>query len=350
MEKLNPTIFKLKAEIITPIHIDNWEVYDRLGYFVFDNWNVIQIVDRKWLVDCAKKDYSLFQQIILSIEKGNFVKLENLKYEFYEKYFEKNYVLKEIKIWNQTLNYLIMEWNKNNGWEIKRFISNKFWDIIISWSTLKGVFKTMFLFDKLNEVENKYYKKQAFELKDIDNSDKVKNIFSFIEFSDIKLNNFELKINKVLSHNKPKKRWNKILRWPEQILEMLVKGSFEIEINDLNWYFSKEKIEKMIKNYSTDIIAREENIVDNIWVWLNTDIINLLDDYTNKWKYPVKIWMFKKSLSYKIFWEDMIEDLNKIKWKEWLVKSRKLWVGDKTLYTDENQNPIWWISLEIDNE
>jgi len=348
MEKLNPKSFKLRAEIITPIHIDNWEVYDRLDYFVFDGRDVIQIVDRKWLIDCANLDKNLFNKIIKSIEEGNFNKLESLKVEFYDKYFEVDkYLIKETFIWKQALNHLVLEWNKNNIWEIKRFISSKFWDLIIPWSTLKWLFKTMFLFNKLWELNKKYYKEQADELEQISKSDKVKNIFSFIEFEDVKLNNFKLKISKVLSYNKPKKKWNKALRWITQVLELLVKWTFEIEIKDLNWVFSKEKIENMVKNYSTDIIAREEQIVENIKWWLNTNIIEMLDEHMSKWKYPVKIWMFKKSLAYKIFWEEMIENLNKIQWKEWLTKSKKLWVGDKTLYTDENQNPIWWISLEV---
>ena len=205
----------------------------------------------------------------------------------------------------------------------------------------------MFLFNELWKLEKKNYKQQAKELEQIDKSDKLKKLFSLIEFEDVKVSNANLEIMNVLSHNKPKRKGDKIRKWPDQVLEMLIKWEFQIKINDLQWFFSKQEIESMIKDYSTYLIAREEQIVENIKWWLTTDIIEILDDYMSSWKYPVKIWMFKKSLAYKIFWEEMLEYLNKIEWKRWLELSRKWWIWDKTLYTDENYNPIWWISLEI---
>ena len=347
MEQLKSKTFKINAEIITPIHIDNNKIYDRLDYFIFEWWDEIQIVDRKWLYDCASKDINLFNQIISSIEKQDFVELENLKIDFYEKYFDsKKYLIKEIKVWSQSLKYLILGWNNNNIWEVKQF--SKFWikkEITIPWSTLKGIFRTMFLFQELNKLEKEDYKKQSNKLEAIDKAPSNKLFFSFIEFSDVKVNNYDLKIDKIISNNKPKKKWNTPQRWPDQILELLVKWNFEIEIKDLKWVLSKEILENLIKNYSTDIVAREEQILEHIWIWLKTNLIDNLDNYINDWKYPIKIWMFKKSLAYKIFWEDMIEDLNKIQWKDWLEQARKLWIWDKTLYTDENNTPVWWITL-----
>jgi len=82
MKKLNPKIIKIKAKILTPIHIDNSEILDRMDYFCFDWWDVIQILDRKWLNFCAEKDMELFNNIIKNIELGNFLEVENFKKYF----------------------------------------------------------------------------------------------------------------------------------------------------------------------------------------------------------------------------------------------------------------------------
>ena len=105
----------------------------------------------------------------------------------------------------------------------------------------------------------------------------------------------------------------------------------------------------MLKNYSKKVIEREKHILNNLGLYdLHKDFIVKLNDYLSNWKYPIKIWMFKKSLAYKIFWEDMINELNKRQWNNWSQTSRKWWVWDKTLYVDENKNLIWWIVCEFD--
>lgn len=405
MQKLNPKSFKLKAEIITPIHIDNWEIYDRLDYFVFDGWDVIQIVDRKWLVDCSKKgevwwdiqmnsDESLFEKIIKSVEKGDFVELEDLKAEFYEKYFDKSYVLEEIPISKEALKHLTMNdkdysisknWIRWNLGEIKRFIRNKFWDVIIPWSTLKWLFRTMFLMWEKKEWN---YITEAEKRKNLDKkNEEIKKAFSFIQFEDVVVKNPKLEI-----------QWIKLATETGSIplpVEVLIWWEIEIKINYDESLFKDLDIERLLKDYSFEVIWREERILDNFENF-NTDLLDKLDSFYEKWNYPVKIWMYKKSLAYKIFWEEELEgiyeklvnlfkqkwsiDFKKIyfdwnlekfgfksKWKkqwwevfkDWFLKNRrnkptkvvwqKLWIWDKSFYIDENQNPIWWISLEIDN-
>jgi CRISPR/Cas system CSM-associated protein Csm5 (group 7 of RAMP superfamily) len=423
MPKLKLKSFKLKAEIITPIHIDNGEVYDRLDYFVFDWWDVVQIVDRKWLNICAEKNVSLFNNIISSIEEWNFIELENFKAEFYEKYFDKSFLIKEISIKQQALKHLTMEdkdystyknWIRWNLGEIKRFIKNKFWDVIIPWSTLKWLFRTIFLMLKKS---NWYSLKEVKKLEDLDKA--IKKDFSFIQFEDVIVKNPKLEI-----------QWIKLAmeNWDIPLpVEVLTWWEFEIKVNYDENYFKDLDLKKLLRNYSFEIVWREKRILDRFENF-KTDLLNKFDEYYENDKYPIKIWMFKKSLSYKIFWKEELDDVYKkmVKLinevhssikdefnlanknrvinlirnridksnlegfyktnKLWLfgfkeiysfkkfisntikekfdkkqelyvltfekpskVVWQKLWIGDKSLYIDENQNPIWWISLEIIN-
>ncbi len=364
MDTLSPKKIRIKVRNLTPMHIHNNEILDRMDYFTFEWWDVIQIFDRKWLNFCAKKDRWLFDEIIENIETWDFITLEDNKYEFYEKFWDefiKQYWIKnEIKIWEKASNLINQNndysTNKNqnwNQWEIKRF--SRFWlnkELFIPWSTLKGIFRTIFLNDEIKKL-NWYYKDQAKLLEKFENEDLFKkDLFAFLQFEDAKIINSKIEIQQINSKNKPVKQWQAPKKGISQILELVVWCEFEIIINDLQWQIDIEKLKIMIKDYSTSLIAREEQIINNI----NFDdkIIDDLDKNYNKDIFPIKIWMFKKSLSYKLFWEDMISELNKnFIWEKWLKESRKLWIWDKMLYIDEDNNPIWWILLSdieiIDN-
>ncbi len=346
--KLNSKIIKIKAQIISPIHIDNWEVLDRLDYFCFYSWDEIQVLDRKWLNFCAEKDLDLFKKIIFSIENWDFKSLENLKQDFYENYIEdfleKYEVKEEINIWDQAKNYILQDWNKNNVWEIKRF--SRFWinkEIFIPWSSLKGIFRTIFLFEELNKINWFNYKDKARKLENINKNENFKKeLFAFLQFEDVKIENQELEIQEISMIQKPKKFW-KSKKWVPQILETVIAWNFEIIIKDLKWQIDINNLKKLIENYSNILVAREEKLFDNTKI--SYDFLDILDEKYNSWIFPIKIWMHKKSGAYKIFWEELLEEVYKKTWKDWLKESRRLWVWDKTIYLDENNNPVWWIWL-----
>jgi len=397
MPKLDFEKINFKWEIITPIHIWSGENWDRLDYFLVNEWEKkAKIVDRRWLNICAKKDKNLFQNIVSSIEKWDFVLLEELKSKFYEKYFDKSLTLQEISISQQAFDHLAMKdkdysnfnksWIRWNLWEIKKFSFNKFWDLIIPWSTLKGLFRTMFLLSQ--KRWNGDYISEIWNLEKTDNSWKEK--FSFIQFEDVLLKSPKIEI-----------RWLKLFTERGNIpiiSQVLTWWEFEIIINYDKNYFKDVDFENLLKNYSFEVIWREERILDN-FDDLETDLFNKLANLANNKKYPVKMWMYKKSLTYKIFWEEELNDIyqklidlfenlkikrfsdenfrsfynkNKLykfwfKWnkkfewwevfRNWVLRNRKqkptkvvgqkLWIWDKSFYIDENQNPIWWISLEL---
>jgi len=331
MQKLEPRNIKLHAKIITPIHIDNGEVLDRMDYFTFTWWEEIQVLDRKWLVECAKKDKTLFSEIIQSIEKWNFNKLEKLKANFYGKYgndfITKFWVKEEIKLWNKAKDYVIRTWNKNNNWEVKRF--SRFWlekELFIPWSTLKWIFRTIYLFDEI--VQWKNYKEEVRIIDNVEKDDKFKKeLFAFLLFEDVNINNLSenLEIQEISSKNKDPREWQAPKKWINQVLEVLIWWDFEINISDLNSKIDNKKLIGMLEKYSNALISREEQILDNIW--FKNDFIKSLKKELENSYFPIKIWMFKKSLSYKLFWEEMIDELNmNFEWKEWLKEAQEKWI------------------------
>lgn len=358
--KLQPKVIKLHAKIITPIHIDNWEVLDRMDYFLLDEeWWELQLLNRKWLNFCAKKDPKLFKEIINCIEKWLFLKLEDLKIEFYNnyinKFIEEYWIDDEIKVLEKAKESLLQnnDYSTNanqkwNQWFIKRF--SRFWldkELYIPWSTLKWILRTIFLLDEIKKWEN--YKKEAFRLEKLDNSDDFKKeLFAFLQLDDVNINNLQdsLEIQEINSKNKPPKGWQEAKDWISQVMEVVNWWEFEIKLIDSKWKIDINELKNKIQNYSNVLISREEQILDNIS--FKNDFINILDWYYKDWYLPIKIWMDKKSLSYKLFWEEMIEELNKnFKWNNWLRESRKKWIWDKMIYIDESENPIWWIAIKI---
>ena len=348
MQKLDPKVIKIHAKIITPIHIDNWEVLDRMDYFFLsEEWNELQLVDKKWLVDCAKKDKDLFTKIIQSIEYWKFNELEELKESYYNADIW-DFVLDEITVWEKAKENLLQIWNKNNNWEIKRF--SRFWldkELFIPWSTLKGIFRTIFLFGEINNKIN--YKIEATRIESLEKDDRFKkDLFAFLQFEDVNIDKLSeyIEIQEINSKNKPPREWQPPKIWIPQVLEVINNWNFEINITDLKWQIDLNELNKKIEKYSNILVAREEQILDNIW--FRNDFIDKLDEYYNDWYYPIKIWMFKKSLSYKLFWEEMIQELNmNFKWKDWLKEAQKKWIWDKMIYLDESQNPVWWIAIKI---
>jgi len=352
MQQLEPKNIKLHAKIITPIHINNGEILDRMDYFTFTWWEEIQVLDRKWLVECGKKDKILFTKIIQSIEKWNFNKLEKLKANFYGKYgndfITKFWVKEEIRLWNKAKDYLLQTWNKNNNWEIKRF--SRFWlekELFIPWSTLKWIFRTIYLFDEI--VQWKNYKEEVKKIDNFEKDDKFKKeLFAFLQFKDVNIKNLNenLEIQEINSKSKPPRFWQPPKKWISQVLEVLKSWVFEIDLLDSKWQIDINDLKRKIKKYSNTLLAREKQILGNIW--FTNEFIDILDEYYKDWYFPIKIWMFKKSLSYKLFWEEMIDELNRtFKWKEWLKEAQKKWIWDKMIYLDESQNPIWWIALKF---
>ncbi len=348
--------YTIKASIKTTMHISSQEEYDRMDYFIFEDW--LQIVNQTWLEDLSKQDEKLFKDILKSIEEGNFKKLEELKSTYYDKYFDADkFELEDIDIWEKAKESLKNTWWKNNQWIIKKQFQNKFTqEAMIPWSTLKWLFRSIYFFDKYWKDYEKH--KKDFKLwKIIENSKENKEYFSNLYFEDVNIKNQEKSIQYIIWTNKTsQKTWEN--KWIPLVVETIKQWDFNIDITNFfkdknhNLDFDVISFSQAIKDYSNIMIKREKQILDNIWI--KSDFIDELNKLYDEWKYPIKIWMFKKSLSYKLYWEDILEDLvytqyNRKIWKKTMddKKARNFWVWDKSIYLDENENPMWWIVLEF---
>jgi len=363
MQKLNFKQIKFKAKVITPIHIWSGQVWDRLDYFIFEWWEEVQIVKRQWLNHCASEDPDLFQKILKSIEKGDFVELENLKRKYYDKYFDPDkFLIEEIPISEEAMKHLTMQdknysnfnkqWFRWNLWEVKRFSFNKFWKLIIPWSTLKGFFRTMFLMDLVNQEWLKYndiknnVKKNNERFFDFFvftwkwNFNALKDPLAWISLEDIELNNSikrEIRLIKIRVTNKKTKKVSFI----PVVCEMITEGEFDIILDYSDLYqknarnsFDLDNMKYILSDYSKEIKKREKINIENVlrkgkFSYINFDFLDWDTDNS-----LVKIWQFKREYTYKIYWNP---------------KHKKLAHID-SFYIDESGNPVWWISLEILNK
>jgi len=345
----------VKAEIMSPIHIRSGDEYDRLDYFFFDWWESLQLVDQKWLENLSTKDEQLFNNVLSVIKQWNFREIENCKMNYYEDFLDETYIKWNIDISEKASKQLLMKGGKNNQWIIKKQFQNKFtWESIIPGSTLKWIIRTIFLCYKMQELNWTDCRRQERELKTYDNKI-LKELFKNIYLEDVLVEDSVKNIQYVQWVNKRTESTWQVKGIPMSI-ESIVKGKFDINITNFfkdkshSLAIDKTKLLEMIKFYSKLVISREEQILENIGI--HTDYIDELNWLYNQWKYPIKIGMFKKSITYKIFWEDMIEDIyyydtQKHKNIMDLNKARKLWVWDKSIYLDENNTPVWWIVLSF---
>ena len=353
----NIPTYTIKATIKTPIHIWSGEEYDRLDYFTFED--VLQIVDQKWLEDSSKKDEKLFEDILKSIKKWDFKMLEQLKDKYYDNFFDPDkFEIENIDIEKNAYKSLIQDrqynqkWVRGNQWIIKKYFADKFTKkAMIPWSTLKWLFRSIYFFDKYwND-----YKKYKESGKDIENDVKNNKYFSNLYFEDVEIINHKKSIQQIIWVNAKKGDWEN--KWIPLVVETVKEGYFNIDIinffkdKDHNLDFDYEEFKEYIKSYSNIIITREEQILSNIWI--KSEFIDELNDLYDNWKYPIKIWMFKKSLAYKLYWEEILDNFvykyNSKIWKKVMdiKQSKKLWIWDKSIYLDENENPMWWIILEF---
>ncbi|MBS8121719.1 RAMP superfamily CRISPR-associated protein [Candidatus Vampirococcus lugosii] len=334
---------KISCSILSSININNGELYERFDFFI--RGNELLVVNNNWLEKIDNKEK--FNDVLNCIQFGDFKRLEIIKDKIDISNFE---IIERIEIKKEAIKVLQNAKEKNNQGQIKKFIYDKFTNTpIIPGSTLKGIFRTVFLYDKLyndySNIENKEYINSL--NKQLDNE-----LFNFIGFNDVKIKNYEKYIQKILGVNKKANTGKEHGIW--QILESINSGEFDIEIdiypNEKNISLGDDFIQK-IKDYSNILITREEQILDNIGIRI--DFIDKLNDLYDQGKYPIKIGMFKKSLSYKIFWEEILEDhIYKFNHRKGLKimdhkSSRTFGVGDKSIYLDENGNPVGWLLLEF---
>jgi hypothetical protein len=68
-------------------------------------------------------------------------------------------------------------------------------------------------------------------------------------------------------------------------------------------------LSNILKQYSNLLVDREEYLMHTISCKIKTDFISQLREYIKQGKFPIKIGMYKKSLTYKIRRKQMLATL-----------------------------------------
>ena len=181
-------------------------------------------------------------------------------------------------------------------------------------------------------------------------SDFDEDLFKWIAVADIPIQNAEFLIQGFSGRANPAPQGRSPKKSITTYVQSVVKGTFEIPIivQDHQYAQTQEfisRFEEILGLYSDILIQREEQIISNIRY--ETDFIEELSERVDENIYPIKLWISKKSLTYKLEREKQIQELNTIKGPERLKEARRRGIGDKVLYVAEDQQPVGWIVLQV---
>lgn len=358
---------QIHAEVLTPICIGNGRERDGLEFFIDEAAKKFCLIDTNWIQKALVEKESEYLNILGIIKQGDFKRLSEIKRTLWKDFFE---VLQEWAIMPLAFKKLWQMGNSSNQGIVKQYITNPFTNQpILPGSTIKGILRTAYLFarvgygeDRISLGENRGFNPlkvtNQSDVDEIENENKfnkdVDDLFKWIACEDMPWDQSQTVVQTFQSKQKERTfspRWfnNKVKDWISLTVASLSKGEWTIKISELPNKIRKGEtlsdIQEWIKDYSELMIERESHLFDG--VNLNSQFINQLREYRDEGKYPIKVWMYKKSLTYKIWWEEMCEML-KLTGKERKKQALKIWVGDKTIYIDENGNPVGRILLSFE--
>lgn len=359
---------KIHAEVVTPLCVGNGRDRDGLDFFIDESSKKFCLIEANWIQKALKERESEYLKILDVIKSGDFKKLSETKRALWKDFFE---VLQEWHLAPLALKKLGQMGNSSNKGIVKQYITNPITNQpILPGSTIKGILRTAYLFarvwygdDKISLGENRgFYPSLSVSnqraVKEIEAENKpdqeIDELFKWIACEDMTWYQSQTIVQTFQSKQKErtfsrKGPNNKVKNWISLMVASLSKGEWTINLTELPnkqwWGEALSDIQEWIKDYSEILISREEHLFDGIK--LNSNFINQLRDYRDEGKYPIKIWLYKKSLTYKLRWEEMCEMLKQTR-KDFSKIALKIWVGDKTIYIDENGNPVGRILLSFE--
>lgn len=358
---------KINAEIISPICLWNGKEWDWLDFFIDEDNGTFCLVDQNWIERAIEENMVNSKQLLNAIREWDFQELAVIKEDLWKDFFD---IKAEYQIGDDAFKTLWQYWNSSNQWFVKQQFANILDnEVNIPWSTIKWIMRTAYLYSlisweitleniRLNRDErwkigrNPVSINNIEEVKNIEDMDKMNGelndkLFKRIACADAKINDGEIVIQTFQSKNKPLKDWA-AKKWISLVVQSVAKWNMEFEITETpnNLDIDLSDFEPLIKSYSEMLIDREERLTNSVNFW--HDFIETLRNYYAEWKYPIKLWMYKKSLTYKLWWDELADALNQQKkWKDWKEWAMKLWIWDKTIYVDEDENPVGWIVLSF---
>lgn len=333
----------LKGEVLSSFCIWNGSERGILDYFFRNHWKELAIVSENWIFDAILQKKVNKDIILKAIEKGDFKTIDALKRNIK---IDESWIQQTIPLKDEAFRNLSQTWWANNQGLIKQQISNTFLDTpIIPWSTIKGIIRTAWLV--------RQHFKMKIDLRTLEENNKAhksidEDLFKWIQIPDIPIENAKLSIQRFTWYGKP----TAFSEGPKKGLWLNVTSvdhwTFEIPIQIDDHLYSQTEafwsnFDEILNEYADTLIGREASILENIKN--KSGFEDLLDEHLEQGQYPIKIGMYKKSLSYKIDWNTQISELNKRKGKERQKESRIQWIWDKVLYLNEAQQPVWWILL-----
>ncbi len=335
----------LKGKVLSPFCIWNGEEWTALDYFLINYGKTFALVDQDWILKAIESDSVQKEELLMAI-RWNFKLLHEIKSRL-----KPDPILQTFPLSPEAIKSLSQSRNSNNQGIIKQQLCAHFyWDQakpILPWSTIKGILRSAWLYwcythKGMNETEIKNKNKS---MRDFD-----EELFKWIAVADIPIQNAEFLIQGFSGRAKPAPQGRAPKKSITTYVQSVIKGTFEIPITVQDHQYAQTQefishFEEILSLYSDILIQREEQIISN--VRYETDFIEELWERVDENIYPIKLWISKKSLTYKLEREKQIQELNTIKGPERLKEARRRGIGDKVLYVAEDQQPVGWIVLQV---
>lgn len=343
----------LQGKVFSPFCIWSGEEWTILDYIIGQHGKTIEIIDQNWIYQAILDWVEKQDRLLDALAKGNFNLIQEIKQKLLHYHTKEIYPLS-----NAAFKTLAQLGNSRNQGFIKQHTCLPFsLAPIFPGSSIKGLLRSAYLF-WLYHVKKR-------DLNDLEQENKSmklldEQLFKWLAVPDILLQNSELMIQQFTAHGKPKQsKNNRIPYWSSEWLtergislnvQSIVNWDFQVVIELQDHFYSGisdffNAFDEILYHYSAILLQREQQIFDHIgYEWsFSFSLKNELE----QGKFPLKLGMYKKSLAYRLDWENQIQSLNAhFKGKERQQASRKQGIGDKVLYFSEDQLPVGWIVLD----
>jgi hypothetical protein len=307
---------------LSPIHIRNGDEWTSIDFVLSTNPNKVNIVDSSRIYQIIQKDPQAKDKILDLLSKWDYYKLD-----IYKKKLDlsEHFVKYSINCKNQAYRWLRNNGNANNIWIISQHIHEKITNTpTIPWSSIKGMIRSalFYRYTQQQDITIANFNEKSIE-------EEIYKIVKWLVVSDVKIEDYGLSIQKV------NVQWVKKNNNIPTYKMTIDAWKFEIQIKDPFWSLPSS-FHEIMRKYSALIISREKKIFDNFEdEAINKNVLReIYDLYKDKNMMPMKIGMYKKSLTYTNYREDMIRNKRYMK---------QVW--NKSLWIDENRIPMWRIVL-----
>jgi hypothetical protein len=350
-------MIRFHCDILSPVCIHSWDTLDALNSFVDEKTNTCHIIHDSWIEKAVASGVCTVDEIYNALKVRNNQKITEIKNKAFEQW-----------IIDSISSFPITPWaakkitNPHNAGNIFLHATNHItWKPYIPGSMLKGMLHS------LQMVANN------------DKTHLIHYIAQHTSHADCFIQNAKISIQTRTAKQWMGKKW-----WKKDgistIHQCITQWSFLWTIEKTATYqewqlFDDQTIIHYLKQYQNIILSREKRILDTINKKSlirhetslkpipNQEIVNRCHQVQHNrsqrqkdYDIILKVWFHKKSLTFKNDREHILHTIYRnaqSQWQAWwkFLKNEMLkkWVWDRTMRVDENQCPVWWIWLKIQN-